>query len=92
MCDVIATPVAPTTAFKLGEKTSDPLQMYLSDIFTISVNLAGLPGISLPCGYDSDGMPIGLQLVGAPFAEEAILRAADAYERSGACTRRPASI
>ena len=91
-CDVIATPVTPTTAFKIGEKTSDPLQMYLSDIFTISVNLAGLPGISLPCGYDSAGMPIGLQIVGAPFGEEAILRAADAYERTGAFTHRPVNI
>ena len=91
-CDVIATPVAPTTAFKIGEKTSDPLQMYLSDIFTISVNLAGLPGISLPCGYDSAGMPIGLQIVGAPFGEEAILRTADAYERAGAFSHRPANI
>jgi len=91
-CDLIATPVAPTTAFKLGEKTSDPLQMYLSDIFTISVNLAGLPGLSLPCGYDTNGMPIGLQLIGPPFGEEAILRAGDAYERSDACVRRPPAI
>ena len=91
-CDVIATPVAPTTAFKIGEKTSDPLQMYLSDIFTISVNLAGLPGISLPCGYDTAGMPIGLQIVGPPFGEEAILRAADAYERTGAFAHRPANL
>jgi aspartyl-tRNA(Asn)/glutamyl-tRNA(Gln) amidotransferase subunit A len=88
-CDVIATPVAPTTAFKLGEKMADPLQMYLSDIFTISVNLAGLPGLSLPCGYDQDGMPIGLQLIGAPFDEEKVLRIADVYEISGACPRRP---
>jgi aspartyl-tRNA(Asn)/glutamyl-tRNA(Gln) amidotransferase subunit A len=88
-CDLIATPVAPTTAFKLGEKISNPLQMYLSDIFTISVNLAGLPGLSIPCGYDSDGMPIGLQLIGPPFGEESLLRAADAYELSGAVPRRP---
>ena len=87
-CDIIATPVAPTTAFNLGEKMADPLQMYLSDIFTISVNLAGLPGLSVPCGYDSTGMPIGLQIIGAPFAEETMLRAADAYERSGAIARR----
>jgi aspartyl-tRNA(Asn)/glutamyl-tRNA(Gln) amidotransferase subunit A len=89
-CDVIVTPVAPTTAFNLGEKTADPLQMYLSDIFTISVNLAGLPGLSVPCGYDSGGMPIGLQLIGPPFGEEMILRAADAYENSAAIARRPA--
>src|SRR5579871_3608728 len=91
-CEIIATPVAPTTAFALGEKMADPLQMYLSDIFTISVNLAGLPGISVPCGYDDRGLPIGLQLIGAPFAEETILRAADAYERSGATVRRPPII
>ena len=88
-CDFIVTPVAPTTAFKLGEKTADPLQMYLSDIFTISVNLAGLPGLSVPCGYDRGGMPIGLQLIGPPFGEEIILRAADAYENSAAIARRP---
>src|SRR5580658_3117103 len=72
-CDIIATPVAPTTAFALGEKMADPLKMYLSDIFTISVNLAGLPGISVPCGFDAHGLPIGLQLIGPPFGEEAIL-------------------
>ncbi|MGC1342216.1 MAG: Asp-tRNA(Asn)/Glu-tRNA(Gln) amidotransferase subunit GatA [Candidatus Binataceae bacterium] len=90
-CDVIVTPVAPGTAFKLGEKMNDPLTMYLSDIFTISVNLAGLPGLALPCGYDANNLPIGMQIIGAPFAEEAILRAGDAFERSGAMTlRRPA--
>jgi aspartyl-tRNA(Asn)/glutamyl-tRNA(Gln) amidotransferase subunit A len=91
-CDIIVTPTAPTTAFKIGEKIDDPLQMYLSDIFTISVNLAGLPGLSMPCGYDSRGMPIGLQIIGAPFDEAGILRAADAYERSGAYVRRPPAI
>src|SRR3984957_14413283 len=91
-CDIIATPVAPTTAFALGEKMSDPLQMYLSDIFTISVNLAGLPGISVPCGFDTQGLPIGLQLIGPPFGEEAILRAGDAFERTGAVQRRSAIL
>jgi aspartyl-tRNA(Asn)/glutamyl-tRNA(Gln) amidotransferase subunit A len=91
-CDVIATPVAPTTAFALGEKISDPLQMYLSDIFTISVNLAGLPGLSVPCGFDTSGLPIGLQLIGPPFGEEAILRVGDAFERTGAVRRRPAIL
>jgi aspartyl-tRNA(Asn)/glutamyl-tRNA(Gln) amidotransferase subunit A len=91
-CDLIATPVAPSTAFRLGEKMADPLQMYLSDIFTISVNLAGLPGLSIPCGYDDAGMPIGLQLIGAPFGEETMLRTADAYELSGAFTRRPTAL
>jgi aspartyl-tRNA(Asn)/glutamyl-tRNA(Gln) amidotransferase subunit A len=79
--DVVVTPTAPTTAFRIGEKTSDPLQMYLSDIFTISVNLAGLPGLSLPCGFDRSGMPIGLQIVGRPFEEEKVLQTAYAYEQ-----------
>ncbi len=90
-CDVIVTPVAPTTAFRLGEKMSDPLTMYLSDIFTISVNLAGLPGLAMPCGYDGNNLPIGMQIIGPQFSEDAILRAGDAFERSGAVTlRRPA--
>ncbi len=79
--DVIVTPVTPTPAFKLGEKASDPLQMYLSDIYTISVNLAGLPAIALPCGFSSGGLPIGMQLIGRAFEEEMILRAAHAYEQ-----------
>lgn len=79
--DVIAGPVAPTAAFKLGEKTSDPLSMYLSDIYTISANLAGLPGMSIPCGFTADGLPIGLQLQAAPFEEERLFRAARMYER-----------
>jgi aspartyl-tRNA(Asn)/glutamyl-tRNA(Gln) amidotransferase subunit A len=80
--DLIVTPTTPTTAFRLGEKISDPLQMYLNDIFTISVNLAGVPAISLPCGYSSKGLPIGLQIIGRHFDEETILMAADAYEQS----------
>jgi aspartyl-tRNA(Asn)/glutamyl-tRNA(Gln) amidotransferase subunit A len=80
--DVIVTPATPTPAFKLGEKSEDPLQMYLSDIFTISVNLAGLPAIALPCGMSKAGLPIGLQLIGRAFEEETILRAAHAYEQS----------
>jgi len=81
-CDVIVTPTAPTTAFKLGEKTQDPLQMYLSDIYTISINLAGLPALSLPCGFDSEGMPIGLQIIGKHFDESTILRVAYGYEQA----------
>jgi len=81
-CDVIATPTAPTTAFRLGEKIQDPLQMYLSDVCTISINLAGLPALSLPCGFDRDGMPIGMQLIGKHFDEATILRVAHAYEQS----------
>jgi aspartyl-tRNA(Asn)/glutamyl-tRNA(Gln) amidotransferase subunit A len=80
--DVIVTPTAPTTAFRIGEKTSDPLQMYLSDIFTISVNLAGLPALSLPCGFDQHGLPIGLQIIGRPFEEERVLQTAYAYEQA----------
>ncbi len=80
--DVIATPTAPTAAFKIGEKSSDPLQMYLSDIFTISVNLAGIPGISIPCGFTKGNLPIGLQLLGRHFDEGSILRAAYAYEQA----------
>ncbi|MBF0320539.1 MAG: Asp-tRNA(Asn)/Glu-tRNA(Gln) amidotransferase subunit GatA [Nitrospirae bacterium] len=90
LVDAIATPTSPTTAFKIGEKSGDPLQMYLSDIFTISVNLAGVPAISVPCGFDSNALPIGLQLIGRHFGESTILRAAHAYERAaGWYTRRP---
>jgi aspartyl-tRNA(Asn)/glutamyl-tRNA(Gln) amidotransferase subunit A len=80
--DLIVTPTSPTAAFRLGEKTEDPLQMYLSDIFTISVNLAGVPAISLPCGFTPDGLPVGLQLIGKHFDEEGILKTAYAYEQS----------
>ena len=80
--DVIAGPVTPTPAYKLGEKSSDPLSMYLGDIYTISANLAGLPGISIPCGFTTSSLPIGLQLQAAPFAEEKLLRAARMFERA----------
>ncbi|MCX5677777.1 MAG: Asp-tRNA(Asn)/Glu-tRNA(Gln) amidotransferase subunit GatA [Candidatus Omnitrophica bacterium] len=81
-CDLIVTPTSPTPAFKIGEKANDPLAMYLSDIFTIPANLAGLPGISIPCGFSSLGLPIGLQIMARPFAEETIFRAAYAFEQS----------
>jgi aspartyl-tRNA(Asn)/glutamyl-tRNA(Gln) amidotransferase subunit A len=80
--DVVAMPTMPTPPFKLGEKASDPLQMYLGDIFTVSANLAGLPGISLSCGFSGEGLPIGLQLMGRMFDEATLLRVADAYERA----------
>jgi aspartyl-tRNA(Asn)/glutamyl-tRNA(Gln) amidotransferase subunit A len=80
--DLIATPTAPTPAFKAGEKTDDPLQMYLADIFTISVNLAGVPAISIPCGFTAGNLPVGLQLIGKHFDEETLLRASYAYEQS----------
>ncbi len=87
-CDVILTPTSPTPPFRFGEKTEDPLQMYLSDIFTISVNLAGLPGISIPCGFTKAGLPIGLQLIGKPFDEATILKVAHAYEQATDWHRR----
>ncbi|MDD5643665.1 MAG: Asp-tRNA(Asn)/Glu-tRNA(Gln) amidotransferase subunit GatA [Syntrophales bacterium] len=87
-CDVVATPVSPTPAFRLGEKMADPLTMYLSDIFTISANLAGVPGISVPCGFSGGGLPIGLQLMGPPFGEEVLLQAAYALEQATEWHRR----
>lgn len=80
-CDVIATPTAPTPPFKIGEKTDDPLAMYLGDIFTVTINLAGVPAISVPCGQSSEGLPIGLQLIGNHFDEPRLLNAAYAYEK-----------
>ena len=80
--DVLVTPATPTTAFGIGEKTSDPLQMYMADICTVSVNIAGLPAVVLPCGYDDNGLPIGLQIIGKPFGEAAILNAAYALEKT----------
>jgi len=89
--DVIVCPTSPTTAFRLGERTADPLQMYLADIFTITANLAGICGISVPCGFDRQGLPIGLQILGPALGEEKILRAAYAYEQAtGWGRRRPA--
>lgn len=79
--DIILGPVAPTTAPKIGESLKDPLAMYLSDIYTVSVNLAGLPGISLPCGFDQKGLPVGMQLIGQAFEDEKILRAAHCYQQ-----------
>jgi aspartyl-tRNA(Asn)/glutamyl-tRNA(Gln) amidotransferase subunit A len=87
-CDVIVTPTAPTTAFKLAAKIQDPLQMYLSDIYTISINLAGLPALSLPCGFDQAGMPIGMQIVGKHFDEATILRVSHAYEQATEWSKR----
>lgn len=84
--DVILGPTAPTTALKLGESLTDPLKMYLGDIYTVSVNLAGLPAISLPCGQDKNGLPIGLQLIGKPFGEKDIIRAAYSFEQTRSYT------
>jgi aspartyl-tRNA(Asn)/glutamyl-tRNA(Gln) amidotransferase subunit A len=90
--DVLLTPVAPTPAFRIGEKVADPLQMYLSDIFTIPVNLAGTCAMSLPGGISKDGLPIGVQLIGRPFGEEAILQAARAFERETQWHKKKAKL
>jgi aspartyl-tRNA(Asn)/glutamyl-tRNA(Gln) amidotransferase subunit A len=88
--DVILGPTSPTTAFRIGDKVKDPLQMYLSDVFTLSMNLAGICGLSLPCGFDEQGLPIGLQVTGSAFGEEQVLRVAYAYEQATDWhTRRP---
>jgi len=88
--DFLITPVTPETAFKIGEKTDDPIKMYLSDIFTIAVNLAGLPAISIPCGFDSKNLPIGLQLIGKAFDEETILKVANKLEKELSLNLYPA--
>jgi aspartyl-tRNA(Asn)/glutamyl-tRNA(Gln) amidotransferase subunit A len=88
-CDAILTPTSPTTAFKIGEKTDDPLAMYLSDIYTCTANLAGVPGISLPCGADGAGLPIGLQLIGNYWTENLLLKLTDAYETAFPFTAKP---
>ena len=81
-CDVLLSPVAPTPAFKIGEKTEDPLKMYLSDIFTLSANLAGIPGMSIPCGFSTQGLPIGLQIMGEHFNEEKMVKVAYNFEQA----------
>lgn len=84
--DLILAPMAPTTAPKLGESLSDPLKMYLSDIYTVMINLAGLPAASVPCGTDKNGLPVGMQLIGNHFEEEKILSAAYGYQQSKAAS------
>jgi aspartyl-tRNA(Asn)/glutamyl-tRNA(Gln) amidotransferase subunit A len=92
-CDVVCTPTTPTPAFALGEKTSDPLQMYLADIFTLPPSLAGLPAISTPCGMSQEGLPIGLQLVAPPFEEERLCRVAQRVEDvRGLANEHPESL
>jgi aspartyl-tRNA(Asn)/glutamyl-tRNA(Gln) amidotransferase subunit A len=82
ICDVIVSPVAPTPAFKIGEKSDDPLTMYLSDIFTLSANLAGIPGMSVPCGFSKGGLPVGLQIMGKHFSEGVLLKTAYNFEQA----------
>ena len=90
--DVVAMPTTPTPAFRLGERSDDPLQMYLGDVFTVSANLAGLPAVSVPCGFSGAGLPIGLQLTGRRFDESTLLRVADAYERDTEWSNQPPPI
>jgi aspartyl-tRNA(Asn)/glutamyl-tRNA(Gln) amidotransferase subunit A len=80
-CQAVLSPVAPTTAYKIGEKTQNPLEMYLGDIYTVPVSIAGLPALSVPCGADGEGLPIGMQLTGRPFSEPTLYRIAHAYEQ-----------
>jgi len=88
-CDAIITPTAPTPAFAIGEKTDDPLAMYLNDIYTVTANLAGIPGISVPCGLSSERLPIGFQLLGPYWSEEMLLKLAHGYEQARPFTERP---
>ena len=90
--DVILTPTAPTAAFALGEKTDDPVTMWLNDIFTIPTSMAGLPGLSLPAGLDGEGLPLGLQLIGRPFDEETVLKVADVMEQASGFSTRPKGV
>ncbi len=90
--DCVITPPTPTPAFRLGEKLEDPLTMYLSDIFTISVNLAGVPGLVIPCGFTKSGLPIGMQWIAKPFAEETLFQAAYAYEQATDWHRREPTL
>jgi aspartyl-tRNA(Asn)/glutamyl-tRNA(Gln) amidotransferase subunit A len=87
--DVILTPTAPSDAFAIGDKTDDPITMYLNDVFTVPTSLAGLPGISVPAGLSARGLPLGLQLIGRPFDEETVLRAATALEQAAGFEGRP---
>jgi aspartyl-tRNA(Asn)/glutamyl-tRNA(Gln) amidotransferase subunit A len=90
--DAVAMPTTPTAAFPIGDRVADPLQMYLGDIFTVSANLAGLPAISIPCGFTTGDLPVGLQLTGRRFDEATLLRLADAYERDTVWHKRAPAI
>jgi aspartyl-tRNA(Asn)/glutamyl-tRNA(Gln) amidotransferase subunit A len=91
-CDAILTPTAPSSAFAIGEKADDPIAMYLNDVFTVPVNLAGLPGISVPAGLSADGLPLGLQVIGRAFDEETMLRVAGVVEEAAAFAAEPAFL
>jgi aspartyl-tRNA(Asn)/glutamyl-tRNA(Gln) amidotransferase subunit A len=90
--DAVATPTSPTPAFRLGDRMDDPLQMYLADVFTVAANLTGLPSLSIPCGFTSDSLPVGLQLTGRAMDEATLFRIADAYERETAWWKREPAI
>ncbi|MCL1931363.1 MAG: aspartyl/glutamyl-tRNA amidotransferase subunit A, partial [Treponema sp.] len=91
--DMILSPVAPTTAYKLGENVGDPIKMYMGDIYTVSINLAGLPAVALPCGFDTSGLPIGFQLIGDAFSEDKLIAAARAFQgRTAYHTQKPGGI
>jgi aspartyl-tRNA(Asn)/glutamyl-tRNA(Gln) amidotransferase subunit A len=91
-CDALLTPTAPSAAFAIGEKSDDPIAMYLNDVFTVTVNLAGLPGISVPAGLSGDGLPLGLQVIGRAFDEETVLRVGEVIERAAQFTAKPSFI
>src|SRR2546425_11137723 len=91
-CDAILAPTAPSSAFAIGEKEDDPIAMYLNDVFTVPVNLAGLPGISVPAGLTADGLPLGLQIIGRAFDEETVLRAAEVIERAAGFIHKPSPL
>jgi len=90
--DVLLGPAAPTTAFKIGEKKEKPLEMYLGDIYTVSVNIAGLPALTIPCGFDGNNLPIGLQLIGKPFDESTLLRVGYTFEQNTEFHKKRAGI
>ena len=90
-CDVLLTPTAPDTAFKIGQNSDNPLAMYLGDVCTVTLNLAGLPGLSIPCGY-KDGLPIGMQLIGRALDEETLLRVAYTFEQNRTDLRKPSPM
>jgi aspartyl-tRNA(Asn)/glutamyl-tRNA(Gln) amidotransferase subunit A len=91
-CDVLLTPATPSPAFAIGENEDDPIKMYLNDVFTVTVNLAGLPGMSVPCGLSSDGLPLGLQIIGKPWDEATVLRTGHVIERAANFTAKPQTI
>jgi len=91
-CDVLLTPTTPTAAFAIGENTADPVTMYLNDLFTIPASMAGMPGMSVPVGLNADGLPLGLQLLGKPFDEETVIKAAAALEKAAAFNALPSTL